>query len=662
MKSIATPFRLIFFSLFILTCFFLSLIQIENYDIWWHLKTGQWITSNLTVPRTQLFSFAIGDIPWVSHSWFFQTLIFLIYKFLGGIDSLILFRAVIVALIFWVTLKGFLNKVYLPVFLLTAWLFSGLFLARIPIRPELMSAIFLALCLYTLFNKKNLWLLVFMQFFWVNMHGYSMLGPILLFLFILSELIKRKIRLPFEWNKVRYFNDRAAYNKSIVVLIIIILLFLVNPYGLDNLKYPFFAFKSFLHSVDNFYHVSELSSSRISDTLFTQKDLLLTGALFLFMISLLLNIRTINLFNILVYIIFFIMYCAAERHRGFFAVASCFCMLDNFRTDNLYYLRRYFRFKYTGILSMILSALLGSYIIYYQFTKVLELRKPYVYSEDFSSKDRMFETNGNKYPKKAVDFMVKSNIKGPIFNSFNIGGYLIWRLYPEHKVFIDGRTEVYGKKFMDEFARSLIDFEIWEKLDEKYGFNAVILDYSASDVYYHLIKNLYESQGWKLVYFGDVALIFVKDGLANKDIISSHNILFENMQKGDKEKEYPVRYRKAPAYPAYFLNRARFFIKAVDMPGLGLKYLEEAGSIDPECYEVYQLIGYAFFKMKKFKEAENAFMKSLQIDPNIAEPYVNLGSVAAQMGLYEKARLLYKRALLLDKSNKAAIDNLNRLP
>jgi len=662
MKSMAVSLRLIFFCIFVLACFLLSLVQIENYDIWWHLRTGQWITSNLSVPRTQLFSFAIGGIPWVSHSWFFQALIFLIYKFLGGIDSLILFRAALVALISWITLKGFLSKVYFPFFVLTGWLFSSLFLTRIPVRPELLSAIFLALYLYILFNKKNLWLLVFIQFFWVNMHGYSMLGPILLSMFILSEFIKHKIKLPFKWNKVRYLNDKIAYKKSIVVLIIVILLFLVNPYGLDNLKYPFFALKSFMRSIDNFYHVSELSSSRLSDILFTQKHLLLTAAIFLFMVSLLLNMRTINLFNIFVYIIFFIMYCVTERHKGFFAIASCFCILDNFKTDNLRYLKSYFRFQYAAILSMILSTLLGFCIIYYQIGRVVELRKPYVYSKDFSSKDSMFGINSSKYPGKAVDFMVKNNIKGPMFNGFNIGGYLIWRLYPEHRVFIDGRTEVYGKKFMDEFARSLIDFKIWERLDEKFRFNTVILDYSASDVYYHLIRNLYESKEWKLVYLGDVALIFVKDGPANKDIVSSHNILFENVQELGEREGYPVRHRRASAHPAYFLNRSRFFIKAMDMPGLALKDLEKAVFVDPECYEVHQLLGYAYFKMKRFREAEKAFMKSLKIDSNIAEPYVNLGSVAAEMGLYKKARVLYERALLLDKSNKAAIDNLNRLP
>ncbi len=662
MKSIVTPLRLIFFCLFIFTCFLLSLVQLENYDIWWHLKTGQWITFNLSAPRTQLFSFASGDISWVSHSWFFQVLVFLIYKFLGGVDSLILFRAVLVALIFWVTLKGFLSKVYLPVFLLTSWLFSGLFLARIPIRPELVSAFFLALYLYILFNRKNLWTLVFIQLFWVNMHGYSILGPILLSLFVLSEFAKRKIKLPFEWNKVRYLNNNAACNKSLLVLSILVLLSLASPYGLDNLKYPFFALKSFLHATDNFYHVSELSSSRISDILFTQKDLLLTGMLFLFMISLLSNMRTINLFNIFVYFMFFIMYCAAERHKGFFAVASCFCILDNFRTSNLHYLKSCFKFNYVTVLSITLSVLLGFYIIYCQFSKVLELRRPYVYSEDFSAKDRMFGMNHSKYPKKAIDFIIRNNIRGPIFNGFNIGGYLIWRLYPEHKVFIDGRTEVHGKRSMDEFALSLIDFEIWEKLDEKHRFNTVILDYSASDAYYHLIENLYESEKWKLVYLGDVTLIFVKAASANKDIVLSHNILFENVQKDDKKNEYPVICRKVSSYPAYFLNRARFFIKAVDMSELALKDLEKAGSMDPECYEVYQLSGYVYFKMKRFEKAWDAFMKSLQIDPNIAEPYLNLGSVAAEMGLYKKARLLYKHALSLDKNNKFAISNLQKLP
>jgi len=658
MKNIAAFLQPMFFYLLIAGSFFLSLVQLENYDIWLHLKTGEWIINNLAVPHTQLFSYSIGAISWVDHSWFFQVLIFIVYKFLGGVDSLVFFRAVAVSLVLWITLKGFLKKVYFPVFLVVAGLFSVLFLDRVPVRPELVSAFFLAIYLYILFNKKNLLMLIPIQYLWVNMHGYSMLGPVLLFFFILSEFIKDRFKLPFDWNKVKFIDDKITYNKSLVVLTITAFLFLLSPYGTDAFRYPLFAIKTFFEGANNFYYVSELYPSSLFDILFTQRHVLLTSTIVIYMLSFLWNIRRINLFNIFIFVVFFLMCYAASRHKGFFAIVSCFCILDNFRASSPQSLKGCFKFRYLRVLSIVVAFLIGFYILWQQLSKARELQNQYVYSSDLSSKNYMYGINQSRYPEKAADFILENNINGPLFNGFNIGGYLIWRLYPSYKVFVDGRTEMYGKRFMDVFVRSMVDFKRWEELDERYGFNAVVLDYSSADFYHHIIKSLYDSDKWKLVYFGDVAMIFVKDNSINRHIISSYEILFENMQD-DQAGDYS---REASVYPGYFLNKARFFINAMNMPGLTLRSMQKAEFINPECYEVYQLLGYTYFKMGRFEEAKAAFKRSLEINPRIAEPYINLGSVAAESGLYEEAHYLYKHALRLDKNNKIARDNLNRLP
>jgi len=38
-------------------------------DLWWHLRTGQWIVETGTVPHTDPFSFTRAGQPWVSHEW-----------------------------------------------------------------------------------------------------------------------------------------------------------------------------------------------------------------------------------------------------------------------------------------------------------------------------------------------------------------------------------------------------------------------------------------------------------------------------------------------------------------------------------------------------------------------------------------------------------------
>lgn len=653
-------FKSSIFYLFILSAFFLSLVQLENYDIWWHLKTGEWITGHLSLPHTQLFSYAIEGASWVSHSWLFQTLVFLLHKFLGGVNALVIFRAVIVSLILWVTLKGFLRRVYFPLFLVTAWLFSTMFLSRVPVRPELVSALLLSIYLYILFNKKNLWWLVLIQVIWVNMHGYAILGPLLLILFLLSEFIKERFKLAFDWKSVRYLEDKASGNKTMLVLVITIFLFLITPYHLKSFGYPLFAIKSFFETARSFYHINELGSFSLPDALFSQKNILLTSSIALFLVSLLLNIRRLDLFNIFIFVFFFMIYGGAERHKGFFAIVSCFCVLENLKTGNISYLKNYFKFRYAKILSLALMIFLSFYIMKYQFLKGVNLSGHYIYSRDLSSKSRMLGKNNSRYPEKAVDFIIENRIKGPVFNSFNIGGYLIWRLYPQHKVFVDGRTEVYGKRFMDGFVRSVIDPKAWQELDVRYSFNMTVLDYSTTDFYYRIIRDLYEDERWKMVFIGDVAVVFVKDAPDNQRLIRMHGISLEDWVSA--ETKHVSEFEKSPAYPGYFLNIARFFIDGMDMPEPALRELEKARLADMGCYEVWQLTGYAYFRMRRLKEARDAFMKSLEINPHIAEPYLNLGSVAAEAGLYDDARSLYKQALRLDKTNKAARENLGRLP
>src|SRR5205823_9243873 len=57
------------------------------------------------------------------------------------------------------------------------------------------------------------------------------------------------------------------------------------------------------------------------------------------------------------------------------------------------------------------------------------------------------ETEAQHFPAAAVSFMARERPPGPIFNDYNWGGYLIWKLYPQYRVFIDGRTDVYGDSF-----------------------------------------------------------------------------------------------------------------------------------------------------------------------------------------------------------------------
>jgi hypothetical protein len=80
------------------------------------------------------------------------------------------------------------------------------------------------------------------------------------------------------------------------------------------------------------------------------------------------------------------------------------------------------------------------------------------------------------FPVQAVDFLEQKVVGAKPFNDMAWGGYLIWRLWPKDRVFIDTRTALYGDAFIKSYSDALFDERAFEALERQYGFNAIIYD------------------------------------------------------------------------------------------------------------------------------------------------------------------------------------------
>jgi hypothetical protein len=114
-----------------------------------------------------------------------------------------------------------------------------------------------------------------------------------------------------------------------------------------------------------------------------------------------------------------------------------------------------------------------------------------------------FVFSSNITPVAAVDLLEKRNAQR-IFNTAPFGGYMISR---DIKVFIDGRAELYGEKFvMDYFdateARNLGDFL---RLLDTYRIDATLLNVASPAA--HALDQV---SGWKRLYEDDVAVVHVR--------------------------------------------------------------------------------------------------------------------------------------------------------
>ena len=108
-------------------------------------------------------------------------------------------------------------------------------------------------------------------------------------------------------------------------------------------------------------------------------------------------------------------------------------------------------------------------------------------------------------PVKAVEFIRQSHLEGRMLNDYTWGGYLIWAL-PEHKVFVDGRADIY------EWTGVLRDFAAWALLQtdprnllEKYRVDFCLL--SRETPMAHVLPFL---PGWKMIFSDDRSIIFTR--------------------------------------------------------------------------------------------------------------------------------------------------------
>jgi hypothetical protein len=110
-----------------------------------------------------------------------------------------------------------------------------------------------------------------------------------------------------------------------------------------------------------------------------------------------------------------------------------------------------------------------------------------------------------QFPVAAVEFIRARQLPQPVYNEYGWGGYLIWKLHPDYRVFIDGRADVYGDAFIEEFLATHDGEPHWQESLNKYGVRTVLIKPDAA-----LASLLRQEQGWQKVFEDSKAIIFVK--------------------------------------------------------------------------------------------------------------------------------------------------------
>ncbi len=113
--------------------------------------------------------------------------------------------------------------------------------------------------------------------------------------------------------------------------------------------------------------------------------------------------------------------------------------------------------------------------------------------------------NPRVFPIAAVDQLEASMPAGNMFNEFTWGGYLVYRLWPQKKIFIDGWTDFYGDALTREYLQAVNGKPGWEAILDRYQVQWVIVPPTAA-----LAARLDESPAWVRRYEDATAGVWVR--------------------------------------------------------------------------------------------------------------------------------------------------------
>jgi hypothetical protein len=110
-------------------------------------------------------------------------------------------------------------------------------------------------------------------------------------------------------------------------------------------------------------------------------------------------------------------------------------------------------------------------------------------------------------PIEAADWIVQHRPSGTMFNGYNLGGYLLWRLWPDYPVYVDGRTDLYDDAFLREYGSIISTAPGFEEVFDRRDVRFIVIERNAP-----LAVWLARSDRWQLAYEDDRTVIYTRPG------------------------------------------------------------------------------------------------------------------------------------------------------
>ncbi|MGO9255088.1 MAG: hypothetical protein ACLQU1_02115 [Bryobacteraceae bacterium] len=492
---------------------------LSDCDTGWHIRTGEWIVANHWVPARDIFSYSKAGDPWFAWEWLSDVLM----AGLNGVGGLrvvalcaLALIATIFALLFLLARRKANPIVALGVTLLAAAASSIHWLAR----PHLFTLLFLVLFYAALEQvregRERLWgvpylaVLPVATILWTNLHGGFFVGVVMIAAYGAGELLRAAFGA--EVHRAEAVRQAGMFFLSAAAALAASL---VNPYFYhlhahmaQYLRDPFnsqyimeFLSPSFHHPTAIFFEAMLVLGAaaacwNLAQGRFTEAVLMLVLAH-----AGLLAARNIPLFMI----------AAAPPVAA--ALQEWLNRLPGWNVAG--WLRRAAE-KFNRIAAETAETdAIGRWHLV--SAAGLALVAALIYAPHPPKAFRA-EFDPKSYPAGAVA-LLRQDPSARIFTHDQWGDYLIWSLYPGHKVFVDGRSDFYGDEF-EEKCMDVMNVKYgWDRTLSRFGVNTILLRPTTP-----LAGALKESSRWRVVYDDGVALVFRPAGQAGQQTLSATSL------------------------------------------------------------------------------------------------------------------------------------------
>ncbi|MDO8594037.1 MAG: hypothetical protein Q7R93_00795 [bacterium] len=495
--------------LFLLYGFFLAHpIDLTTADLGRHIKNGEVLLTDTSVLSTNLYSYTNPDFPVVNHHWGSGVLFYVTWKLFGftGVHLFFIALSMAALLVFLLAGRRYASWGIVGLVALPAIFLLG---ERTEIRPEVFSYLFAGLFFYLLCRNREvchpresgdpeekqesldsrlrgndrdtiklLWLLPILEILWVNTHIYFLLGPLIVGAFLLESLLTR----------------REHFRKLLSIFGIVGGAMLVNPFGYRAITAAFTLFNNFG------YMLAENQPVWFMEKLSNDPNFLIFKIVFgiltlSFVAVLARDWRKFRLSHFFVATGMSILAWLAIRNLALFGLFSI-----PFIAGNLALI-----FKDLRSREALAKCAIGFSVAVLIISISLKLPQYFPYW-------RQFGLGLEKGNDASIQFLENEQIHGPYFNNYDIGGYLIFHLFPKEKVFVDNRPEAYPAAFFsDVYIPMQEDKTIWEKQLKEHDFNAIIFAYhDATPWGQHFLVERIQDAAWAPVYVDNKVLILLR--------------------------------------------------------------------------------------------------------------------------------------------------------